>query len=445
MAACGTYVKKVDYDLTREVPEDAAPAPILFRGAEFLIPPGQDIGFESHNARFCGWPRLPLSRTELRRKLDTKYLKQSFNDTLQAAGYDMVDSIDLIPEESEDDILRAEYTVSAKIKGAQVDLCQNDIDNAFIFFTTRSGVDGEVYLSVDWSVYDPVRRSVVYKTTTEGYTKRLSPNNEGFTLMLHDAFDMAAHNLGADEQFYDLIVNGIKPVDWQPRTLRKEYQDFESRHQFDPTQTVTIHQNGLSHTPFTQDIDHKRKHAVMIQKIGHGSGFFITKDGHILTNAHVVGDAIRMRVVTADKAQKLTAEVLRVDKARDVALLKLEEVPDTLDIITLPIRTQIPSVGEDVYALGTPKHYATLQDTLTHGIVSAYREDFKHFGLRQNYIQSDVEIHGGNSGGPLYDKNGNVIGIAVIGLYANESKIGNALNLFIPIGEALDALDIDLQ
>jgi len=444
LGGCESYVKKVDYTPIRTVSEDAAPAPILFRGVQFIIPPGQEIGFESHSARGCGWPKRPITRNAIKRQIDTKFLDETFRDTLESAGYDVTGGLD-IAHPLEDEYLRAEYTITGKIKNVQVDLCQNELDNFLVFFTSRSGVEGEIYLSIDWSVYDPVRRTVVYKTTTEGYTKRRTPSEEGMTTMLHDAVGMSAHNLGTDEQFYNLIVNGIKPTGWKDESHLKARDNYESRRQFDPTSQVIIEQDGLSRTPFTDNIERKRKHAVMIQKIGHGSGFFISNEGHILTNAHVVGDAIRMRVVTANRSKKLSAEVLRVNKTRDVALLKLEEVPENLNIITLPIRTQIPSVGEEVYALGTPKHYSTLQDTLTHGVVSAYREDFKMAGIRQNYIQSDVEVHGGNSGGPLYDKNGNVIGMTVIALYPNDNFIGNSLNLFIPIKEALDVLNIKID
>ena len=443
LGGCGSNVKKVDYDKIREVPKNASPTPILFRGAEFLIPPGQEIGYFG-SAGYCGFPKRPVTRTALRRVIDNRYLEESFRGTLESVGYDVVGGLDLAYVQ-EDEYLRAEYTVSAKIKGTQIDVCDNDLNNFLIFFRTRSGLSGEMYLSVDWSVYDPVKRTVVYKTTTEGYTDRRSPTEEGLTVMVNEAFEMAAHNLGTDDKFYDLIVKGIKPTGWKSKRSDEEEQNYDSRRKFDSLERVSIEQKGLSRTPFIKGIERKRKHAVMIQKIGHGSGFFITKEGHILTNAHVVGNAIRMRVVTAGREEKLSAEVLRVDKARDVALLKLEKIPDDMQIVTLPIRTQLPSIGEEVYVLGTPQHYSKLQDTLTHGVVSAYRKNFKLHGIKANFIQSDVEVHGGNSGGPMYDQFGNVIGMSVIALQAGKNKIGHGLNLFVPISEALGALGISIN
>ena len=182
----------------------------------------------------------------------------------------------------------------------------------------------------------------------------------------------------------------------------------------------------------------------MIQKSGHGSGFFITKEGHILTNQHVVGDAKQMRIVTPDKKHKLVAEVLRIDKVRDVALLKLTEIPKTLDIVTLPIRPEKLTVSEDIYAIGAPHSYKTLQDTVSKGIVSGHKS-LKIESIRLPYFQGDVSVHKGNSGGPVLDKNGNIVGLSVLGYHVPQTSYGVGLSFFIPITEALRALNITLN
>ena len=185
------------------------------------------------------------------------------------------------------------------------------------------------------------------------------------------------------------------------------------------------------------------KNAVVIQAgKGHGSGFFITKEGHILTNAHVVGDALRVRIVTANKGEKLVAEVLRSDKARDVALLRLENAPDSLKITPVPIQVVWPAVSEDIYSVGAPSH-TRMQDTVTKGIVSAHRR-IRIDGITMNFIQGDVQTIGGNSGGPLLDVYGNVVGMSVMGLHQFATESDSGLNIFIPISEALHYLDIDL-
>ncbi len=441
LSACARYVKKVDYKPGREVAEDAAPVPILFREVEMLLPVGMDVGFESEGGRFCGWPRYPVSRTVLRDAIDKKFIKQTFHDVLEAQGYDVVGSLD-IAYDLEDELDRAEYSIKAKVKDVQLEMCHQEPDNFMIFFTTRRGTEGEFYMNVDWAVYDALRRTVVYKTSTEGYTKRRIPNQEGLTLMLTDAFEMAAHNLGADEDFHNLLVNGTKPQGWKTQSPRKDKQESRAP-QFDPQEQVRLPAAKLSKTPFSQNTKDKARVFVMVQKFGHGSGFFISKQGHILTNAHAVGDGLRTRIVTAGKEEKLVAEVLRVDKARDVALLKLETVPEGMDIQTLPLRTDWPDIGEDVYTIGVPKDYRKFIDSLSKGIISAHRKDMKFGGVRQNYIQADIDVHKGSDGGPLIDEYGNIIGMTVGGI-RDESGTGMGLNFFIPIGEALQALDIEM-
>jgi S1-C subfamily serine protease len=155
-----------------------------------------------------------------------------------------------------------------------------------------------------------------------------------------------------------------------------------------------------------------------------------------------VGDALRTRIVTEGRKHKLSAEVLRVDKARNVALLKLEEIPENFTITTLPIRAEWPKVGEDVYAIGVPKDWKYMTDTLTKGIVSAHRRNYKLYGIRNDFIQADVEIHKGSTGGPLLDNNGNIVGMAQGSYEEEDIKHGIGLNHFIPIGEVLERLDI---
>ena len=445
LSACSGIVKEADYAPAPDIPPEATPTPVKFSGIELLLPPGMKIG----NARggfFCASPAYPVNRNILQKEIDQKFLRQAFHDALEANGYDVVGSLD-IAFEPDDEEQRGDYSIKGKVKDVQLDMC-NYNDEARDWLTGMPGEAGKMYLAIDWSIYDRLRRTVVYKTRTEGYTKRRLPNTEGMTLLFHDAFEMAAHNLAADTNFRALIFDGIKPppkesgVDW-----RGEKQDARPM-LFDPDEDVNIISIPLSRQPFGKTADEGRKVSVMLQKGGHGSGFFITKQGHILTNAHVVGEARKMRIVTNFRKTGITAEVLRVDRARDVALLKLEEIPEWLakeDIPILPIRKEWPSVGEDIYAIGSPKDYKTQRGTVTKGIVSAHRRNMKFRSIRNNYIQGDVEIHPGSSGGPIVDEYGNIVGISVMGYHLgteDAGKIGIGLNYFIPIQEALDRLGI---
>ncbi len=448
-ASCAEIVvKEVYFADIQPLPEDAHPAPIKFNSLRFLLPPGTEIGLESGVGpvllgSFCSWSNYPVSRRLLNRKFSQIELEAAFEASLESIGYDVTNNID-VDFQREADIGRAEYFISARVIDIDLDLCRRGRVKLFdIYPTSPEGTKGKLYARIDWSVFDALKRTVVYKTTTEGYSRRDYPNSEGLELLFMDAFDMAAHNLGADKHFYNLLVEGKKPPSHVYAPFGRHKKHPRPR-QFNPLEDLTIQNPPLHTKPFTQIAEQKRHNAVTIQKYGHGSGFFISKQGHILTNFHVIGESDRTRVILADRKNAITAEVLRVDRARDVALLKLTEIPDTLDIELLPIRTDPPSVSADIYAIGTPKHHSRAENTITKGIISNHRR-LKVDGITLNFLQGDVAINPGNSGGPLLDEHGNIIGISVATLYPTLDNHSIDLNLFIPIAEALETLDITLK
>lgn len=127
-------------------------------------------------------------------------------------------------------------------------------------------------------------------------------------------------------------------------------------------------------------------------------------------------------------------EVKRVNKKRDVALIKVPlRIPNVL-----PLRTRPAESLEKVYAIGSPLEEA-LKSTVTTGIVSAVRKSTRT-GLV--LIQSDAAISPGNSGGPLLDRFGNVIGISVS---INIDRYAQNLNNFIPINDALNSINLKVE
>jgi S1-C subfamily serine protease len=139
-----------------------------------------------------------------------------------------------------------------------------------------------------------------------------------------------------------------------------------------------------------------------------GSGFVIDKDGHILTNAHVVEGASKVQVSFGNK-KPVDAEVLGRDTSTDVALLKVNPDDATLKPLTLGDSSKA-EVGDPVVAIGNP---FGLDRTVTTGIVSALQRQLEApngFTI-SNVIQTDAAINPGNSGGPLLDSSGRVIGI----------------------------------
>ncbi|HLS18492.1 MAG TPA: DegQ family serine endoprotease [Paracoccaceae bacterium] len=137
---------------------------------------------------------------------------------------------------------------------------------------------------------------------------------------------------------------------------------------------------------------------------GLGSGFVFDADGYIITNHHVVEGADEVKV-RFDDGDELDAEVVGTDPQTDIALIKVEARED-LPALKLGNSSDI-RVGEDVIAVGNP---FGLGGTVTRGIVSAIGRDI-NAGPYVDFIQTDAAINRGNSGGPLFDLEGNVIGV----------------------------------
>ena len=139
-----------------------------------------------------------------------------------------------------------------------------------------------------------------------------------------------------------------------------------------------------------------------------GSGVLIDAAGHIITNAHVV-DSASKTTVTFEDGTEAEGTILGVDTSTDVAVVKIDKVPTGVSPLPLGNSGGL-TVGQEVVAIGNPYGYA---GTATTGIVSALErviESPSGFTI-QNAIQTDAAINQGNSGGPLFDRDGRVIGI----------------------------------
>ena len=166
----------------------------------------------------------------------------------------------------------------------------------------------------------------------------------------------------------------------------------------------------------------------LVPQEGQGSGFVIDKEGHILTNYHVIAEA-RQVEVTLHNRKKYKATIVGVDKSHDLAIVQIK-APE-LQPMTLGDSTNL-QVGQKVYAIGNP---FGLAGTLTQGIVSSIRQVQEPDGLViDEAIQTDAAINPGNSGGPLLNWHGEVIGINTI----IASSVGQSagIGFAIPINTA---------
>ena len=172
-----------------------------------------------------------------------------------------------------------------------------------------------------------------------------------------------------------------------------------------------------------------RGHPEENQPRGVGSGFILSADGFVMTNAHVVEGADEVLVTLADK-REFKAKLIGADKRTDVAVLKIEGAG--LPTVKIGDANRI-RVGEWVMAIGTP--YG-LENTVTAGIISAQKRDT---GDYLPLIQTDVAINPGNSGGPLINMRGEVVGINSQ-IYSRSGGF-QGISFAIPIDEAIRVSD----
>ena len=169
-----------------------------------------------------------------------------------------------------------------------------------------------------------------------------------------------------------------------------------------------------------------------------GSAFLISKDGYIVTNAHVVEDADAVAVTFADGTE-VDAELVGMDKSMDIAVLKIEG--ENLHALKLGDSDAV-RVGEFTIAIGDPTG-RELAGTTTFGIISAAARDVNIDGKTNTYLQTDAAVNPGSSGGPLLNMAGEVIGItSAKTVTASYDEYGNAisaegLGFAIPINDAL--------
>ena len=177
---------------------------------------------------------------------------------------------------------------------------------------------------------------------------------------------------------------------------------------------------------------------------GIGSGFIINEDGYILTNYHVVELAISNNTkdvtVILSTGEEVAAKVVNYDQNRDIAMIKLADGTKVPAVAELGDSDGL-YVGQEVVAIGTPlgKNFA---QTLTKGIVSGVNRNLTtEGGNTGDYIQTDAAINSGNSGGPLINTKGEVIGINTAKLSGQSETTIEGMGFAIPINDAKDRIE----
>ena len=214
------------------------------------------------------------------------------------------------------------------------------------------------------------------------------------------------------------------------RTVTREYSPFRDSpfgEPFDPFEDDIFDFFFRRRSPRERSPQRRYRELRPVQ----GSGFIISSDGYILTNNHMVEGAEKVVIELAD-GRKFTAEVIGADRDSDVAVVKIDA--RSLPCLELGDSDAL-EVGEWVLAIGNP---LGLSHTVTAGIVSAKGRSGFGLATLENFIQTDAAINFGNSGGPLINLDGKVIGINTA-IYGSSGNIG--IGFAIPINMAKHAYE----
>lgn len=292
-------------------------------------------------------------------------------------------------------------------------------------------IEIDATIKVEWQVFDPLEKKILFRKTNEATAKLLRDGayealTATYALSLPEAalkaFREAARGLVADPDFVAAVRDpkGGAPAD--PGALFPEAQN-PAPAAAPPVQIVRL---PLSTKPFKDQAVQLRDQVVtVLTPGGQGSGFYIA-DGMVFTNHHVIAGYSRVRLRFYG-GREIDGEVVSSNARRDIALVKTAGA----GVTGLPLRLEPPQLAATVFVIGTPARDKN-EGSVISGIISAFRDE-----KDGSFIQSDVAVTHGNSGGPMFDDTGNVIGLVDKG-----DRDAAAVNLFIPIADALKVLDI---
>lgn len=325
-------------------------------------------------------------------------------------------------------IASEEIEVVARIVHLQVRQCivarRSSHDRVLVgnSFGDRIEARNQVKIEVEWQVYDGGREPelVLHTHGMHRGQKRLATGRDLF-FDIRTAFMEAAGSL--------LVASDFDRLARSTRQVHEDLPDSEVPTEPPALQLSWSQGNEAAFSKRVREL--KAATAVVRLRDGLGSAFLIDSR-HLLTNDHVVRGTSQVKVLLGRAG--FQARVVARNRGRDVALLEITEDPGVA-----PLRLSPGSIetGETVYLIGTPLDEA-LSRTVTRGILSADRE------LRsRRFYQTDAAVNPGNSGGPAFDESGNVIGLAVSGVFTQDGGALN-INFLIPIEDALAGLGVDV-
>ena len=241
---------------------------------------------------------------------------------------------------------------------------------------------GKCSIECEWQLYDLSN----LKTPISSFLVTVDHYRTGndYELISHEMIALSEIKLLETESLYDVLA----------ATEKKHLEQSKGEKIKIALSTPKKHQN------ITDMLKETSSSVVAVEtEKKFGSGVFISDNGYIITNYHVI-EGEKTVFVRIDKQKKINAEIIKSNKDFDLVILKVD-----VNSKGLSFNKSSTNLGEDVYAIGTPLD-KKLQQSISKGIISGYRE---FNGV--NFIQIDTNINSGNSGGPLLNSNGEIIGI----------------------------------
>lgn len=417
LAACAQDKTTVKEHKVIEVPDGSKSKTIDLGRVVIKVPRGQVIG--QVKAGFACFVIGQTTWTGGSKGSGNSELTSIFFEELKRNNYRVVgDPTDLFSKPAS-----GEITVAGLVTSIAKDTCYPDANAYYInkmWGTTKAS------LTVEWQVYSNMQKKVILKSTSTGEAERkFTDGNPEEAVYL--AFSSAVQGLLADQQFYDTVVEKEKP--------KGNFGELGATTTDSSSGTYASAPAGASlsvpaNAKQTRSMLEVQQAVVVLEMGGHGSGVLIGDEGYILTNHHVVEGYERLRAIF-NNGQTKEATVVKSDPRQDVALVKIDSPP----VKGLPLHLEDLAPGTEVLAVGAPLGTENI-GTITKGIVSGYR--FKEDGSR--WIQSNTMVTKGNSGGPLVDTQGRVVGLTSFG-----RTDYSALSYFVPIADGLRALGMQTR
>lgn len=372
------------------------------------------------------WPRMngetTLYWTGRTGEVDIKPYSRTFAEALKEGGFASAGNPDNLFGQGDQ---RSDLLVAANVKSISSTLClsvayptvqrsPHELDNNGEVFRDLDSATGTMTVTVDWQLY------------STSLDKTLDDQ------LINGSVKIERHERGNYDRFFQLSIEDSIKSYLRTESFKSAVRKAVAPDGYRSGKLELLHLPGSASAKARKISDAVGSVVLVLSGGGHGSGFLVSSDGHLMTAAHVVGSDKYVKIRWSDGLEGV-GEVVRTYKPRDVALIKT----DPRGRQPLALRRDPPQPGDTVFAIGAPID-PKLQNTVTRGVVSANRimDGF-------SFIQSDVTVDPGNSGGPLLDEQGRVLGFTDKGLRTPEAPTG--LNFFVPIDDALRFLSAEPQ